>query len=322
MRVSPVGRGQPMPKRAEIFRMLDAKAGGSILGHHPYARVLSPMMSPRSCYLAVAGHEMHLTEWGAPDAPALVMWHGLARTGRDFDTLACHLADRFRVICPDTIGRGWSSWSGDPDADYTLPAYCAQATALLDGLGVERCRWIGTSMGGLIGMLLAAGPLKGRIERLVMNDVGPRLNAEAIQRIRAYVTTMPSFATMSEYETFLRVVYAPFGSMTEHEWKVMLETSARRRDDGRITAHYDPQVMQVFARSAGDEVDLWPAYDAIECPTLLLRGAMSDLLLPEAAQEMTGRGPRATLVTIPGCGHAPALNTPEQIAVVDAFLST
>lgn len=273
----------------------------------------------RSTYHSILGHEIHVTEWGEPDAPALVLWHGLARTGRDFDVVAAHFADRYRVICPDTIGRGLSSWSADPEADYTLMAYAAHAEALLDRLNISACSWVGSSMGGALGMIAAAGPLKNRITRLVLNDIGPSLNPEAVERIRAYVTMVPDFATMAEFEAFIRLVYQPYGAMTEAEWKRMAETSMRRRDDGRITVHYDPRVMAVFAAHA-DAFEIWPVYDVVECPTLILRGESSDLLLVETAHEMTLRGPKAQLVTIPGCGHAPALNTPEQIAVLEGFL--
>lgn len=277
------------------------------------------MTNPRSLYLTIAGHEMHVTEWGDPAAPALVMWHGLARTGRDFDTLARHLSDRWRVIAPDTIGRGMSGWSKTPDDDYTLPAYANHAVELLDQLGVARCSWIGTSMGGALGMIAAAGPLKERIDRLLVNDIGPTLNPEAVARIKAYVTVVPDFATIREFEQLLRVVYAPYGFQTDEEWRRMAETSVRRRGDGRLTVHYDPKVMTVFAAHA-DAYEMWPVYDAITCPTLVLRGATSDLLLADVAEEMTRRGPRARLVTVPGCGHAPALNVPDQIAVVEEFL--
>ncbi|MGE5547530.1 MAG: alpha/beta fold hydrolase [Solirubrobacterales bacterium] len=277
------------------------------------------MAKPRSLYLTVSGHEIHVTEWGEAEAPAIVMWHGLARTGRDFDTIAARLSSRYRVICPDTIGRGLSSWSENPEADYTLAAYAGHAVAMLEALGIGTCRWVGTSMGGALGMIMAAGPLKGRIERLVINDIGPALNPEAVERIRQYVTAVPDFASITEFEKFLRLVYVSYGRLTDEEWRRMAETSARRRGDGRITVHYDPQVMQVFARHA-DAYEMWPVYDAIDCPVLTLRGANSDLLLPATAEAMTTRGPRSRLVTVPGCGHAPALNTEEQITVVEDFL--
>ncbi|MBI5162318.1 MAG: alpha/beta hydrolase [Magnetospirillum sp.] len=271
-------------------------------------------------FLPIAGHEIHVTEWGPPDAPAVVMWHGLARTGRDFDTLAAHLAATRRVICPDTVGRGLSSWSAKPAEDYTVAAYVAHTIELLERLGIETLDWVGTSMGGLIGMGAAAGPLKGRIRRLVMNDIGPVVNPLAIERIRQYVTLMPAFATMAEFEGFCRFAYAPFGQLTAAEWRTLAETSARRRDDGTWTMHYDPQVMAVFAAEIA-HFDAWAVYEAVDCPTLVLRGAVSDLLPVETAQAMTARGPTATLVTVEGCGHAPALNTAEQMAVVAGFLA-
>lgn len=277
------------------------------------------MTERRSRYFDVGGQELHVIEWGSPDAPVLVMWHGLARTGNDFEVAARYFAPRFRIICPDTIGRGLSSWSSQPDRDYTLEAYADQAVSLLQQMEVEHCRWVGTSMGGLLGMMLAAGPLKRRIERLVINDIGPRPNPVAITRIRAYVTARPSFANMRELETFLRQIYLPFGALSDQEWRTMAETSARRRDDGRITVHYDPEIMRVFAAQP-DNLNYWPLWDGIICPTLILRGEASDVLLPEVAEEMTRRGPGGRLVTVPGCGHAPMLNVPSQIAVLEDFL--
>ena len=280
-----------------------------------------PVYRSRSRYIQVSGHELHFVEWGDPQAPAMVMWHGLARTCRDFDTPALHFSSKYRVICPDTIGRGLSSWSSDPATDYTVPTYVSHAEALLDSLGVEHCAWVGTSMGGIVGLYAAAGPLAGRITRLVLNDAAPKFNPAALSRIKAYATAMPHFATLSELEAFLRSVYAPFGHLTDAEWRKMAETSLRRRDDGRLTVHYDPQVMQVFADGIDENFDLWEAWDNITCPVLMLRGETSDLVSVETAQDMTQRGPKAKLVTIPGCGHAPALNVPEQFAVLDEFVA-
>jgi len=277
------------------------------------------MTSPRSMYLAIGGHEIHVTEWGEAGWPVLVMWHGLARTGRDFDVLARRYAGRYRVLCPDTIGRGRSSWSRQPDRDYSLASYAGQAVQLLDQLGVGECQWIGTSMGGLIGIIAAAGSLRGRITRLVLNDIGPRINPESITRIRAYVAARPSFDTMVELEAFLRQVYAPFGRLGDEEWRHLAETSARRGDDGRWTLHYDPEVMRVFAAHP-DDGHLWREWERVTCPVLVLRGENSDVLQPEVAEEMTRRGPLARLVTVAGCGHAPALNVAAQFAVLDDFL--
>jgi pimeloyl-ACP methyl ester carboxylesterase len=279
------------------------------------------MSARTSHYLSVAGHEIHVSEWGDKDAPALVMWHGLARTGRDFDIAAAHFADRYRVICPDTIGRGLSSWSSNPDTDYTVPVYCSIALGLLDQLGVQNCAWVGTSMGGLIGMALAGSEMgRDRITKLVVNDIGPVLNAEAINRIKAYVSMVPEFATMVEFEAFLRVVYAPFGQLSDAEWRLMAETSVRRRDNGKLSSHFDPAVMRVFCEQF-DGSDAWDLWDAITCPTLALHGQSSDLILAETAEEMTRRGPKPKLITVPGCGHAPALNTPAQLGTLNEFLA-
>lgn len=278
-------------------------------------------VEPRSHYVPVAGHEIHVTEWGDPSAPPVIMWHGLARHGRDFDALARALSPLFHVLCPDTIGRGLSTWSSNPAEDYVIPTYCGHALALMEHFRLERVRWVGSSMGGLIGMALAGTPATaGRIERLVINDVGPRPNVAAIDRIKAYVTQVPEFATLSRFEAFLRIAYAPFGTLSDAEWRHMAETSVRRRESGSFSAHYDPAAMHVFAE-AGTDFDLWPLYDAVTCPTLLVRGAQSDLLLPELAEAMTRRGPKAQLFTVPGCGHAPMLNTSDQIAVLKGVLA-
>ncbi|MBX9634252.1 MAG: alpha/beta hydrolase, partial [Magnetospirillum sp.] len=204
---------------------------------------------------------------------------------------------------------------------YTVPAYCAHAMEMLDRLGVDKARWVGTSMGGIIGMALAGTKeTAGRIERLVINDVGPELNKPAVERIKAYVTMVPEFTSVAQFEAFLRIAYAPFGKLTDAEWRVMAETSLRRRDNGNYSSHYDPAVMTVFAAHM-DEFDMWDIYDAITCPTLLLRGETSDLLMAESADKMTARGPRPNLITVPGCGHAPMLNTSDQIAVLKGFLA-
>ena len=276
---------------------------------------------PRSRYLTIAGHEIHFTQWGDPSAPTVLMWHGLARTGRDFDTLARALSPLFHVVCPDTIGRGLSGWSSNPAEDYVIPTYCGHAVELMDRLGVERVRWVGTSMGGLVGMALAGTPQTARrVERLVINDVGPVPNLPAIERIRAYVAQVPEFATVQHFEAFMRLAYAGFGTLSDAEWRHLAETSVRRRENGKFSAHYDPAAMQVFAE-VGGAFDFWPLYDAIRCPTLVLRGENSDLLEPHVAEEMTRRGPRAQLVGVPGCGHAPMLNTADQFAVLKGFLA-
>lgn len=277
-------------------------------------------MNFSSNYARLDGLEVHWTEWGAEHAETVIAWHGLARTGRDMDDLAAHLATRYRVICPDTPGRGLSQWSPRPEADYCLAAYGRVAGALATHLGLETFHWLGTSMGGALGIHLAADAMKGRIRRLVLNDIGPKLGEAAVARIRAYAGAPAAFGRMSELEAYFRTVYAPYGWLSDAQWRRLTETSARRLPDGRVTPHYDPKMVMQFEAHPRD-YDQWDAYDAIEVPVLCLRGETSDLLLAETAEAMRTRGPRAVVVTLPGCGHAPALNVPEQFALVERFLN-
>jgi len=273
----------------------------------------------QSRYLRCAGRELHLTDWGEPDGEVVVAWHGLARTGRDMDPLAQHLSARFRVICPDTLGRGLSQWSPRPEAEYCLDFYAELAESLLDQLGVERCHWVGTSMGGAIGLVAADGRLRHRIQRLVLNDIGPELEPAALRRIRDYAGAPPAFATLTELEAYFRQVYAPYGWLSDAQWRSLTETSVRRLPDGRVTPHYDPAMVMQFVHHP-DDYARWPAWDRLSLPVLVLRGADSDLLTPAVFDAMRNRGPRAVGVTIEGCGHAPALNTPEQFGLVERFL--
>ena len=284
-------------------------------------------MTPRSLYLNAHGFNLHVTEWGDPQAPAVICWHGLARTGRDFDDLARHLAPQWRVLCPDTIGRGLSQWSPEPDRDYRFAVYAHTAHALLDALGIARAHWVGTSMGGAIGLICAAGvlipALRGRIQSLVLNDMAPEIAAAAVERIKAYAGQPPAFATLPELEAFFRAAYAPFGALTDAQWRHLAETSARRLPDGRLTPHYDPGITRQFFQPP-EEYELWPHYDALSIPTLMLRGANSDLIERSTVDTMRQRGPglRGLLQVeeIQGCGHAPALNVPDQMDLVAGFL--
>jgi pimeloyl-ACP methyl ester carboxylesterase len=278
-------------------------------------------MSFSSHYIHCAGREIHYTEWGAGQRLVVIAWHGLARTGRDMDELAQHLSARFRVICPDTIGRGLSQWSPDPGNEYQLSFYARIAQELLDQLKIDRAHWVGTSMGGAIGIVCAGGlalpRLKGRIRSLVLNDSAPQVASAALERIRAYAGNPPAFATVTELEAFYRQVYKPFGWLSDAQWRRLAETSTRRLPDGRVTPHYDPAMVRQFIDHPHD-YDLWEHYDAIEVPVLCLRGADSDLVLPDTVQEMLRRGPG--VVEIPGCGHAPALNVPGQLDLVASFI--
>lgn len=278
------------------------------------------MHSPRSTYVPAAGHELHVTEWGDPARPALVMWHGLARTGRDFDEAAAALSDEYFVLCPDTLGRGLSSWSRPGGADYSYKTFGDTALAMLDHYGIDRLRWVGTSMGGLIGVTLAAGALKDRISHLVVNDIGPDIPAEGSGRIASYVGNPPVYDTVAELEAWLRENYAPFGANTDAFWRRMADTSMRRTDSGKVTVHYDPAIVTQFTLHKGD-LDVWDKYDAVTARSLLLRGAASDVLPAAVAAEMTRRGPKPRLVTFPDCGHAPTLASETEIALLREFLA-
>ncbi len=277
-------------------------------------------MSQSSKYLVCEGRELHYMEWGAGNAETVIAWHGLARTGRDMDDLAAQLSTRYRVICPDTIGRGLSQWSPLPEQEYCLAFYGRLAVGLMDALGVREAHWIGTSMGGALGIHVAAGPLQGRIRSLVLNDIGPKLGEAAVARIRTYAGNPPQFERVSELEQYFHTIYQPFGQLTDEQWRRLTESSARRTTDGKVTPHYDPKMVLQFECHPND-YNLWEAWDAIDVPTLCLRGETSDLLLPETAEAMRRRGPRAEVVTIAGCGHAPALNVPQQLNLVERFLN-
>lgn len=281
-------------------------------------------MNPTSRYLRCAGREIHVMEWGAghagTSAETVIAWHGLARTSRDMDDIAAHLAQRRRVICPDTIGRGLSQWSPDPAHEYNLAFYARIATELLDQLGIQQAHWLGTSMGGAIGIKAAAGPLRGRLQRLLINDIGPEIAASAVERIRTYAGSPAAFATVSELEQYFRTIYKPYGWLSDAQWCRLTESSVRRLPDGRVTPHYDPAMVQQFIQHPHD-YDLWTEWDSLDLPVLCLRGADSDLLLPATAEAMRERGPRAVVIEIAGCGHAPALNTPEQYALVERFFA-
>jgi pimeloyl-ACP methyl ester carboxylesterase len=279
----------------------------------------------RSRYLSCAGREIHCLDWApAPDVVELapvIAWHGLARTSRDMDPLAAHLsAQGHRVICPDTIGRGLSEWSPQPELEYCLAFYARIASELVDQLDLPRFHWVGTSMGGAIGMVCAAGALQGRVLRLVLNDIGPELATAAVDRIRSYAGNPASFATVSELELYFRTIYKPYGFLSDAQWTALTESSTRRLPNGRVTPHYDPAMVMQFSQHP-DDYALWATYDRIEAPVLCLRGAESDLLQADTAEAMRDRGPRALVVTIEGCGHAPALNVPLQLELVRRFLA-
>jgi pimeloyl-ACP methyl ester carboxylesterase len=278
------------------------------------------MTSPRSTYIPAQGFEIHVSEWGDPAKPALVMWHGLARTGRDFDEAAEALSDSYFVLCPDTLGRGMSSWAMKPEVDYSQRVYGEIAVAILDRYAIEKLRWVGTSMGGMIGIRLAANALKDRISHLVINDVGPDIPQAGTSRIAGYLGNPPVLDTLTELEAWLRTTYAPFGENSASFWRRIADTSARRTDKGKVTLHYDPAIATQFTHHQAD-LDLWGVYEAISAKTLLIRGAASDVLSQAVAEKMLARGPKPRFVEISGCGHAPTLANAEQIGVLREFLA-
>lgn len=265
-------------------------------------------------------HRLHYTEWGEPDAPVVLCVHGLTQTARSFDRLAAGLSANHRVVCLDVVGRGRSGWLSDPSG-YDFPQYLADANALIARLGVDAVDYVGTSMGGLIGMFLASLP-DTPIRRLVINDVGPFIPKSALERIRDYVGTDPTFPDIASFETYLRQIWAPFGSLSDEEWAHLAETSARRAEDGTIALAYDPAIAAPMHSRPLVDVDLWPVWEVIAAPVMVLRGAESDILPAETARQMTERGPKAALTEIAGAGHAPALMHQDEIEPVAAFLGT
>lgn len=266
--------------------------------------------------LAGAFRVMAHVEWGPPDAPAVVCVHGLTRTGRDFDALAEALADRFRVICPDLPGRGASDWLPD-GALYQPPGYVVALAHLLAVVG-RPVGWVGTSLGGICGMMVAAADGQP-ITRMVLNDVGPHIPADALRRIRGYVGEMPAFDDVGGLEAHLRRVHAPFGRLSDAQWAHLARTSARARPDGRVTLHYDPRIAEPIVAAEPADADLWPLWARIGVPVLAIRGEASDLLLPETLDRMAAGG--ATPLVVPDAGHAPALTDAPTIGAIRDFFS-
>jgi pimeloyl-ACP methyl ester carboxylesterase len=264
-------------------------------------------------------HRVAYWEWSGPEKGRTVICaHGLTRNGRDFDVLAADLASEHRVICPDIVGRGKSDWLVEP-ADYSYDVYLADLAALIARLDVGEVDWVGTSMGGLLGMMMAAKP-RSPIRRLVINDIGAVVAKEGLARIGSYVGQDPSFRDLHELEAELRRLFPSLGSLSDLQWRELAMQGARQKPDGSLGFAYDPRIGDPFRTEPEADIDLWSVYDAVRCPTLLLRGAESDVLRRADAVAMTERGPRAQLVEFAGVGHAPSLATPDQIAPVRAFL--
>ncbi len=272
------------------------------------------------CSTPAAFHHMAYRLWGDPDNPRTVVCvHGLNRNGRDFDDLARAMSGHCRVVCPDVAGRGHSDWL--PAAEhYQVPQYVADMTVLLAALGTEQVDWVGTSMGGMIGMAVAAMP-NTPIRRLVLNDVGPFIPKAALERIAGYAGLDPVFDDFEAAIDHFAEIYAPFGPLTGAQWRHLTESSVRQDGEGKWVMRRDPAIGAAFADpEALTDVDLWPIWDAIRAPVLALRGVESDLLTAATAEEMTRRGPKARVLAFDGVGHAPALMSDDQIAPIRDFL--
>lgn len=273
------------------------------------------------CATRTGLHRLAYLEWGRRDNPrVLVCVHGLTRCARDFDFLARALAPRYRVVCPDLPGRGGSAWLHDP-MEYQLATYVGDLVTLIAHLDVESVAWVGTSLGGMIGMMLAA-LADSPVQKLVLNDSGPVLTAASLARIGAYLGQHPPFPTLEAAEAYVRSVYAPFGSHSDAEWRFLTEHVVKRTRDGALRLHYDPALSLAFnAMTTDKDIELWNVYDAVRCPTLVLRGEHSDLLTRQTTQLMAVRGPRAEVMEIAGVGHAPTLIHEDQIKLVAEFLA-
>ncbi len=281
---------------------------------------MEPRQHSVQCLSPRGLHKVAYLEWGdASNGNVLVCVHGLTRCARDFDNFARAMSDRYRVICPDVAGRGHSDWLADPMA-YAIPQYVSDMVTLVARLNVEKVDWVGTSMGGLIGLGLAAQP-NTPVRKLVLNDAGPVITKISLERIAAYVGIAPQFPSIEAAEQYIRAVSATFGPHTDAEWRFLTEVVVRKQPDGSYRMHYDPKLAEPFKHQMPEkDLELWPLYDAVRSPVLVVRGALSDLLTRETCAAMKSRGPKAKVVEIEGVGHAPTLLHADQIALVRDFL--
>lgn len=285
---------------------------------------IEPKLFTVQCASPAGLHRMAYYQWGRSDNPrVLVCVHGLTRNGRDFDVFARSMAQHYRVICPDVVGRGQSDWLRNP-AYYGVPQYVMDMVVLLARLNVEQVDWFGTSMGGLIGMSLAAWE-RAPVRRLLLNDVGPRLDAAALARIGSYVGQDCRFASFDEGLAYLQQLTLPFGPHTAEQWRALNGTMLRRSEDGMTwRLHYDPAIAFAFRAitpelAAAGEAALWQAFERITAETLVVRGAKSDLLSGQTVEEMCRRGMRVQSMEVAGVGHAPSFIAPEQIVRAQTF---
>jgi len=264
-------------------------------------------------------HRIYYTHWGdVHNRDAVICVHGLTRNCRDFDSLAADLASDFRIACPDLPGRGFSHWLNEPN-DYGMAVYMNDMSTLISRLGVDHVHWVGTSLGGLIGMLLAAQP-NSPIHSLVVNDIGPFVPSTALQRIGEYVGRRDKFTDFDSLKSYLMNVHADFGNLSDEQWTHLASCSGREEENGNWRLHYDPDIAIPFNQAKDQDVDLWDIWDAVNCPVLVVRGEQSDVLPRETANEMLKRGPVTDLIEFPNTGHAPALMDENQVDAIRSWL--
>lgn len=292
-----------------IGNWLERALGGGAAG----PRIGSvPVLGPHGFF------RMSYRDWGRRDNPrVLICVHGLTRNARDFDRVARRLARGWRVVCPDMPGRGESDYL-PVKGDYGYPLYATACATLIAHLGADRVDWLGTSMGGIIGMQMAAQP-NSPIARMILNDIGPFISKAAIDRIIRTAGDYPVFDDLVAAQAWYRGYAATFGVRNEADFREFVDIGVRRTENGKLRRNFDQAVIEPLRATPPAEIAFWPVWDAIKCPVLVIRGGESDLLLAETADEMGRRGPKSEVVTIPGVGHAPALMDPGQIEIVASW---
>ena len=266
-------------------------------------------------------HHLSYSDWGDQDNPhVLVCAHGLTRNKHDFDLLASRLAPQRRVICFDLPGRGNSDWLTNKLA-YDYNQYVIDAMIILSRIGVKQVDWLGTSMGGILGLLISASN-KTPIKRLILNDVGPLIPKQALIRIADYVGQQPSFDNTDQLEEYMREIYAGFGNLSDEQWQHILKYGQRHLDNGHFTLNYDPGLSQAFNKKPQEDINLWPIWQSIKQPTLIIRGEHSDLLSSTTVEEMLQSNTKAQQVVIPDAGHAPALMSENEFNIIDQWLNS
>lgn len=264
-------------------------------------------------------HRIVYTQWGdAHNKRVVICAHGLTRNGRDFDFLATELAKSWRVACPDLAGRGHSDWLICRE-DYNLPLYLADMAALIARLGVDKVDWIGTSLGGLIGIVLAA-QINSPIRKLVLNDIGPYISKRVLKHIAGYIGADPRFKSLAEAEIYLHKIHFSSGPLNDAQWAHVVQYSTRQDEKGRYALHYDPSINDFLTKHADEDIDLWSLWERVSCPVLVLRGVKSGVLASKTAQRMLTDNSDTELIEIPKVGHAPTLMDSAQIKAINNWL--